>query len=82
MSLICIAFKDTIGVVESVKSSSEIYAPLTGEIMESNSLLLENPGLINKCAESEGWICKVKIADIQELNDLMDIDSYKIHCNE
>ncbi|KAG4300701.1 hypothetical protein PCANB_002958 [Pneumocystis canis] len=73
---------DSIGAVESVKSASEIYAPLSGEIIESNHLLLGNPGLINKCAESDGWICRMKIVDIQELNDLMDIDNYKIYCNE
>ncbi|KTW29940.1 glycine cleavage system H protein [Pneumocystis jirovecii RU7] len=73
---------DTIGAVESVKSASDIYAPLSGQVIESNKSLLENPGLINKGAESSGWICKVKIADIQEGDDLMDIDSYKMYCDE
>ncbi|EMR09851.1 glycine cleavage system H protein [Pneumocystis murina B123] len=73
---------DSIGVVESVKSASDIYAPLSGKIIESNNSLLGNPGLINKDAESDGWICKIKIDDIHEFNVLMDVDDYKMYCDE
>ncbi|KAG5518594.1 hypothetical protein PMAC_002990 [Pneumocystis sp. 'macacae'] len=66
----------------SIKSASDIYAPLSGQVIESNKLLLEKPGLINKDAESSGWICKISIANIQEADDLMDINSYKTYCDE
>ncbi|ORY04631.1 hypothetical protein K493DRAFT_311332 [Basidiobolus meristosporus CBS 931.73] len=69
-----------IGAVESVKAASDIYSPLAGEIVESNSALDSSPGLINTSPENEGWICKIKLADASELDGLMDEDAYKTHC--
>lgn len=68
---------DEIGVIESVKAASEIYAPLTGEIVEANVALEEAPGEINKTPESDSWLYKIKISDTSELDDLMNLAAYK-----
>lgn len=64
-------------VVESVKAASEVYAPLTGEVVEINAELEGAPGLVNEDAEGKGWFLKLKIADPAELDGLMDEDAYK-----
>lgn len=68
---------DEIGVIESVKAASEIYAPIDGEVLEINGALEENPGALNEAPESDAWIYKIKIADAAQLEDLMDLDGYK-----
>ncbi len=68
---------DEIGVVESVKAASELYAPLEMEVLEANSALEENPGLVNEDPEGNAWFYKVKIGDISELENLLDINAYK-----
>ncbi|MEP9349810.1 glycine cleavage system protein GcvH [Xanthobacter sp. KR7-225] len=64
-------------VVESVKAASEVYAPLSGEVVEVNEELEGNPGLVNEDAEGKGWFLKLKLASAAELDDLMDADAYK-----
>jgi glycine cleavage system H protein len=64
-------------VVESVKAASEVYAPLSGEVVEVNEELEGNPGLVNTDAEGQGWFLKLKLADPAELDGLMDADAYK-----
>jgi glycine cleavage system H protein len=73
--------KDEIfGTVEAVKTTSDLFMPVTGEILEFNSQLDEsdgdNPGLINEDPYGEGWIVKVKIANPNELADLLDAAAY------
>ena len=68
---------DQVGVVESVKAASELYSPISGEIITINDKLLKTPDLINTNAEDAGWYMKIKIKDIKELDKLMDFDSYK-----
>ena len=68
---------DEIGVVESVKAASELYAPLAGEITETNTTLEDNPGSVNDDPEGNAWFYKIKIADISELESLMDEAAYK-----
>ena len=63
-------------VVESVKAASEVYAPLTGEVVEVNSELEGDPALVNREAEGSAWFMKVKIKDKGELADLMDKAAY------
>lgn len=63
-------------VVESVKAASEVYAPLSGEIVEVNAVLGDAPGQINEDAEGNGWFMKIKLSDPGELDDLMDADDY------
>ena len=68
---------DDIGVIESVKAASEIYAPLDGEVVGINDVLEGEPALLNTSPEGDAWIYKIKIKDISQLDDLMDIDGYK-----
>jgi len=63
-------------VVESVKAASDIYSPLSGEIVEVNQALADAPESINEDAYGDGWIFKVKLSDSAELNDLLDADGY------
>jgi glycine cleavage system H protein len=63
-------------VVESVKAASEVYAPLTGEVLEVNGELSSDPALVNRGAEGEGWFMKVRVADQSELAELMDKADY------
>jgi glycine cleavage system H protein len=68
---------DEAAVVESVKAASEIYAPVTGEVIEVNDALTEDPATVNRSAMEDGWFFKVKIADESELADLMNEKRYK-----
>jgi glycine cleavage system H protein len=63
-------------VVESVKAASEVYAPVTGEVVAINKELEGDPALVNRGAESVGWFMKVKIANPAELSELMDKAAY------
>ena len=63
-------------VVESVKAASEIYAPISGEVIEVNEALDDNPGQINEDAEGDGWFIKIKVNDPAELEELMDAEAY------
>ena len=67
---------DTIGAVESVKSASDIMTPVSGKIADHNKLLEEKPGTINKSPESEGWLAKIEVSDLDELNALMSKEDY------
>lgn len=64
-------------VVESVKAASEVYAPLSGEVVEVNAELESAPALVNEDPEGKGWFVKLKITDAAELDALMDADAYK-----
>ncbi|MCF0180293.1 MAG: glycine cleavage system protein GcvH [Bacteroidales bacterium] len=66
------------GAVESVKAASDLFAPVSGEVVEVNSALEDTPGLINKDA-FENWIIKVKMSDASELENLMDAAAYTEH---
>jgi len=69
--------KDPSAVVESVKAASDIYAPVSGEIVEANAALAENPSLLNTDPYGAGWIFKIKIADPSELDSLQDAAAYR-----
>jgi glycine cleavage system H protein len=64
-------------VVESVKAASDVYAPVGGEVVESNAALGDDPALINRDPEGEGWFFKIRLSDPSELEGLMDADAYK-----
>ncbi|MFG1206576.1 glycine cleavage system protein GcvH [Xanthobacter autotrophicus] len=64
-------------VVESVKAASEVYAPISGEVVEVNSELEGAPGLVNEDAEGKGWFLKLKVTNPDELSELMDEAAYK-----
>lgn len=63
-------------VVESVKAASEVYSPCTGEIVAVNEDLADAPTTVNENAEGDGWLFKIKIADMGELDDMMDAAAY------
>jgi glycine cleavage system H protein len=64
-------------VVESVKAASDVYAPITGEIVEVNQKLADNPSLINEDAEGAAWFMKIKVANPAELEGMMDLTAYE-----
>ena len=66
-------------VVESVKAASDVYAPISGEVLETNDALTAEPALVNSDAQSKAWFFKMKIADKSELGGLMDEAAYKAH---
>jgi glycine cleavage system H protein len=68
---------DAMAVVESVKAASDLYAPVGGEVVEANGKLSDDPALVNNAAESDGWFCRIRVADAGEINQLMDADAYK-----
>ena len=68
---------DVIGVVESVKAASDIFSPVSGTVSEINIDLEDDPGIINRSAEKDGWICKLDNIDIAELDDLMTPEQYQ-----
>jgi glycine cleavage system H protein len=68
-----------LAVVESVKAASDVYAPISGEVVEINSAVEDDPGLVNRSAEGEGWFCKLRISDQGELTSLMDAGAYKAY---
>jgi glycine cleavage system H protein len=63
--------------VESVKAASEVNAPVSGEVVEINSALVDSPGLVNEDPSGKGWFLKIKLADAAELDRLMDEDAYR-----
>ena len=65
------------GVIESVKAASELVAPVSGEVVETNGSLEDEPGSVNENAETTAWFIKVKLSDTSELDGLMDGDAYK-----
>jgi len=70
---------DEAGVVESVKAASEIYVPLSGEVVGANEDLEAEPSKVNTDPTTEGWMFKIKMSDPSELDGLMDEDAYKAH---
>ena len=74
------AQSDPFGSVESVKAASSVYAPVDLVVKEVNEKLKDDSGLINKGAESEGWMIKVEVKDKKQLDALMDEAAYKKHC--
>ncbi|KAF9069110.1 glycine cleavage H-protein-domain-containing protein [Rhodocollybia butyracea] len=71
-----VSMKEHMGAVESVKAASDIYAPVSGTVVETNGELVTQPGLINRSAEDKGWICKIELSDPTELQKLMDEKDY------
>ena len=63
--------------LDSVKASSDVFAPLSGEVTEINDSLGEDPELLNNDPYGEGWIAKVKLSDPSEVESLLDVDAYK-----
>lgn len=71
--------KDEVAVVESVKAASDIYSPVSGEIIAVNEALMDAPETVNSVPYDDGWFFKVKISDQAELDELMDAEAYTDH---
>ena len=72
-----VAKGDDAAVVESVKAASDVYAPVGGEVVEGNAALADDPSLINRDPEGEGWFFKLRLSDPSELEGLMDEAAYR-----
>ena len=66
-----------LGTIESTKAASELYAPISGEVTQINNDLANNPQWMNESAFDKGWMAKVKLEDIAELDNLLDENAYK-----
>jgi glycine cleavage system H protein len=64
-------------VVESVKAASDVYMPISGEVVDANTGLADNPGGVNEGAEGDGWFVKIKVADKSEFDGLLDETAYR-----
>lgn len=69
-------------VVESVKAASDIYAPVSGEVVEANAALADKPELVNKDPYGQGWLFKVKMSDPLQADELLSPDEYANHAGE
>ncbi len=74
-----IAAGETVGEVESVKTTSDVYTAIGGEIVEVNGELESNPGLINEDPFDKGWLVKIKASDLSGMDGLMDAQAYEAH---
>ncbi|MCP3735188.1 glycine cleavage system protein GcvH [Sphingomonas sp. RP10(2022)] len=68
---------DEAAVVESVKAASDVYSPVSGNVLEGNTALADDPSLVNSDAEGEGWFFKITLSDPSELETLMDETAYE-----
>jgi glycine cleavage system H protein len=71
---------DDFAVVESVKAASDVYAPVSGSVLEVNAALSKAPEQVNEAAEGDAWFVRVKLADASELSGLMDEAAYTAFC--
>lgn len=69
--------EDEVGVVESVKAASDVYAPVSGKVVEVNKALADTPELVNSDPYGQGWLFKVRMTNPEELDDLLDADAYE-----
>jgi glycine cleavage system H protein len=70
-------FHQSLGVIESVKAVSDVYSPLSGEVIEINEQLMESPELVNEDPHGKGWIVRIKIKDESEVEKLMSASEYE-----
>lgn len=74
--------EEPFGVVESTKAVSDIFAPISGKVLEANKALIDEPAPINNSPYEEGWLLKVELEDPKDLDDLMSSDDYEAFLNE
>ncbi|MEP7315226.1 MAG: glycine cleavage system protein GcvH [Sphingomicrobium sp.] len=72
---------DDAAVVESVKAASDVYAPVSGEVIQGNGAIADDPSLINSDPEGNGWFFTMKLSDTSQLESLMDEAAYKAYCD-
>ena len=72
-----ISFNDVVGVVESVKAASDLYSPVTGTVVELNDAVVNDPTLANTAPHTDGWLFRVKLDNVEQLDSLMTAEQYK-----
>lgn len=72
---------ETFGTIEVVKTISDLFLPVSGEILEQNEVLAESPELVNKDPYGEGWLVKIRPSDLSEFDSLLDTEAYKTLVN-
>jgi glycine cleavage system H protein len=77
-----LAKDEVFGVVESVKAVSDLYSPVSGEVIEVNEALVDSPEVVNDDPFNEAWMIKIRVDDASELNNLMDAREYKSYVEE
>lgn len=73
---------DAFGVVESVKAAADLYMPVSGEIVDVNEALLDEPEAVNEDPYGKAWMVRIKLSDKSQLDALMDADAYRAYCEE
>ena len=73
---------DNLAVAESVKAAADIFAPIGGTVIEANQALEDEPGLVNEDPMDSGWIARLDVDDVAELDDLMDEEEYEEYLKE
>lgn len=73
---------EVFGTVEAVKTVSDLFLPLTGEVIAFNEALEDEPEKVNESPYEEGWMIKMKITNLDEVNDLLDAEAYKAHIGD
>ena len=73
---------DDMAVVESVKAASDVYAPISGKIVQVNDVLTETPETVNESPNEKGWFCVLEIKDGAQIAGLMDEEAYKAFCKD
>ena len=68
-------------VVESVKAASDVYAPVSGEVVAGNQALVDDPSLVNSDPEGEGWFFRLRLSDTGQVSALMSADQYREYCD-
>jgi glycine cleavage system H protein len=77
-----VAKGDAFGVIESVKAASDLYAPVSGEVVDVNTELVDRPETVNEDCYGEGWLCAIAPDDDEEMDTLLDASAYRNHINE
>jgi glycine cleavage system H protein len=70
---------ETMGMIDSQKASSEVYAPVSGIVVEVNNILESDPGIVNSDPYEEGWLVRIEIEDIEQLDNLLTAEDYEEH---
>ena len=73
---------EPLGVVESVKAASDVYAPVSGEVVEENESVVDTPELVNSSPYGDAWLVKIRLSDPSQLDELMDSSDYAKHVAE
>lgn len=73
---------ETFGTIEAVKAVSDLYCPVSGEIVEVNAALEDDPALVNRDPYGAGWMVRLRVADAGDLDRLLDADGYRRHVGE